>query len=156
MIRILAGPIRSYKTTTLLQWTGMRDDVGGVLTPDIDGVRMLYNVRSKEYFTWQKAEANDPGDLVIGRFVFDGAAFRTAISWLDEHLFDPLIHTIIIDEIGPLELQGKGWDEWLQRSMDRLLTKDVIFVVRETIVEDVIRRYGLENAEIVDMTAFAR
>ena len=155
MIRILTGPIRSYKTTTLLQWTDFRDDVGGVLTPDIDGVRMLYNVRSKEYLIWQKAEQIDPDDVVIGRFVFDGAAFRTAMQWLDDHLDDPLVHTIILDEIGPLELQGRGWDSWLQSSMEILMHKDVIFVVRETLVEKVIDRYGLNGVQVVNKEVFA-
>ena len=155
MIRILTGPIRSYKTTTLLQWSSHRHDVGGVLTPDVDGIRHLYNVKERIFIPWQKEWSTDERDLVIGRFVFDHAAFQTAISWLDDHIHDAAISTIILDEIGPLELQGKGWDEWLQRSMDQLLTKDVLFVVRQTILEKVIERYGLEDAKIVEKAEFA-
>ena len=154
MIRLLTGPIRSYKTTTLLQWSSHRDDVGGILTPDVDGLRHLYNIRERRFIAWEKTTQPDDRDLVIGRFVFDHDAFVTAIGWLEDHLEDASMRTIILDEIGPLELQGKGWDAWLLRSMDRLRPKEVIFVVRQNIVEKVVERYGIEDAEIVDKSAF--
>jgi nucleoside-triphosphatase THEP1 len=155
MIKILTGPIRSYKTTTLMQWADQQEYIGGVLTPDVDGLRKLYNVRTKEYLDWQKAGEQESGDVVIGKFVFDVAAFRTAISWLDEHIDDPDISTVILDEIGPLELQGKGWDEWLQRWLHAPHGKDLIFIVREKIVGEVIKHYRMVNPEIVMKEAFA-
>lgn len=155
MIRILTGPIRSYKTTTLLQWSSARDHVGGVLSPDVDGIRHLYNVKERIFIPWQKEWQTDERDLVIGRFVFDHVAFTTAIGWLNDHLQNDSVSTIILDEIGPLELQGKGWNEWLQRSLHLQHGKDLVLVVRENIVSDVIKQYQLGNPQVVGKEDFA-
>jgi nucleoside-triphosphatase len=155
MIRILTGPIRSYKTTTLLLWAEQQVHIGGVLTPDVGGMRKLYNVRKQEYRDWQKVVQTDPADEVIGKFVFDGAAFSNAITWLDEHIDDPDISTVVLDEIGPLELHGKGWDAWLQRWLHAPHGKDLIFIVRENILGEVIKHYRMANPEIVTKEAFA-
>jgi nucleoside-triphosphatase THEP1 len=154
MIRILTGPIRSYKTTTLMQWTSRRNDVGGVLTPDVDGIRHLYNVRERIFIPWQKELAADDRDLVIGRFVFDHAAFQAAMGWLDDAIADAGIHSVILDEVGPLELKGGGWDRWLQ-SLQLPTGKEMILVVRENMVPEVIARYRLGTPEVVTREFFA-
>ena len=108
MILILTGPTRSHKTTTLKRWAENRNDCGGVLSPDVDGLRVLYNVRTKETIPWQKPMP-DASDIVVGRFSFDPHAFDVASAWLDQHLADPDVFHIILDEVGKLEMDGKGW-----------------------------------------------
>ena len=148
MIYLLTGPVRSHKTTTLLQWSQLRDDCGGVLSPDVDGLRQLYNVRDKIYLSWQKTEKEKENDVAIGRFIFDQDAFDTAMDWLNDHLEDPALNFIILDEVGPLELNGKGWDSWLRNALFSLGDTSLILVVRENLVEEVINSYALINYKI--------
>src|SRR5690606_21604826 len=143
MTLILAGPVRSYKTTTLEQWCAGRTDCGGVLSPDRAGGRCLRNVRTGEEIAWQKSTTAQPDDLLIGRFVFDAGAFQTAIGWLKEAVADPLIRYILLDEVGPLELSGKGWDRWLRQTLPLPEEKTLILVARTAVVEDVRKRYDL-------------
>jgi nucleoside-triphosphatase THEP1 len=154
MIQILTGPVRSYKTTTLMQWCAARPDCGGVLSPDVDGLRCLYNVRAKRHIPWQKQERTSDTDIVIGRFVFDPAAFQTAILWLDQHVQDPDINILLIDEIGPLELKGLGWDGWLNHFLLHPSTKDLLLVVRENILDEVVSRYRLQDIRVLRNSDF--
>lgn len=130
MILIFTGPIRSHKTTLLMHWVSAREDCGGVLSPDQDGLRQLYHIKDGRAIAWQKREADLPTDVLVGRFVFDAAAFAEATGWLDAQLEDPDIKTLVLDEIGPLELSGGGWHSWLTKVLKNKTSKTMILVVR--------------------------
>ncbi len=154
MIRILTGPIRSHKTTLLLKWVSGRDDCGGVLSPDKDGLRQLYNIKDRSAIQWQKQEVNSPSDVVIGRFVFNSASFDQAIVWLDQHLIDSKIKYLLLDEVGPLELSGGGWDRWISKSLKQTDNKTLILVVREGLIEKVVDHYRIDEYEVVTSAYF--
>jgi nucleoside-triphosphatase THEP1 len=154
MIYILTGPIRSYKTTTLLHWTQLRRDCGGVLSPDVDGLRCLYNVRERKYLPWQKEKKEKESDVEIGKFVFNRDSFDAAQHWLDEHLVDPNLRYVLLDEVGPLELNGKGWDGWLHRALMHPGETSLILVVRENILDEVISHYALTDYTVVGKDYF--
>ena len=154
MILILTGPTRSHKTSTLFEWAKKRDDCGGVLTPDRKTLRMLYNVKEKKSLPFQKPEMDAPSDVTIGRFVFDGEGFKKAASWLDEHLADPKLKYILIDEVGALELEGGGFDQWLRGSIATVGDKTLILVVRRNLLDDVMQRYDLQEVSIVEKDYF--
>ena len=153
MILILTGPTRSHKTTTLLNWASERNDCGGVLTPDQDGLRMLFNVHDKILLPFQKNKTTSSTDISIGRFYFDAHVFSLASKWLDAHLTDPNLNYIILDEVGPLELNGRGWDHWIRTSLKNLGDKTLILVVRHSLLNDVIHHYGLTDAQ-VELTGY--
>ena len=117
-----------------------------MLSPDGPVGRILRNALTGESIQWQKERADEPGDLVVGRFVFDAVAFRTAGEWLDAALLDPYVREIILDEAGPLELGGMGWDTWIRKflamSPDH---KTLLLVARESIVDELEAHYGLVN-----------
>lgn len=146
-VRILTGPVRSGKTSALLRYTRARKDCGGVLSPDGPDGRVLRNARTGETIPWQKKTADGPDDLVVGRFVLDAGAFRTALKWLEEAVQDPGVREIVLDEAGPLELAGRGWDDWI-RGFAALAPehKDLLLVARESVVDALITRYGLVDA----------
>ena len=154
MILILTGPTRSHKTTTLLNWAKKRNDCGGVLTPDHLGLRILYNVREKKSIPFEKKENSLDNDIVIGRFVFDLENFNLATQWLDEHLSDPALHYVLLDEIGPLELGGRGWDQWLLSSLAKIGDKTLTLVVRRSLLDEVIEHYRLEEASVIENDFF--
>lgn len=149
MIQILSGPVRSGKTTSLMRWSAYRHDCGGILSPDVDGFRRLFNVYDKTSIRWQKESAESDTDHLVGRFVFDGHAFRLAEKWLGDHLANPAIQYLLLDEVGPLELSGKGWDAWLKNAIPLIRDKTLVLVVRETLVTSVIETYTLHGAEII-------
>lgn len=150
MTRILAGPVRSGKTTALLHWSRRRDDCGGVLSPDVDGRRVLQDARTGERIDWQKDTSDDPEDVQIGRFVFDQQAFEVAVGWLDAAVADPAVRYVILDEVGPLELSGGGWDAWLRRALPMATGKELILVIREGLVGKVLDRYATGPVQMVD------
>jgi nucleoside-triphosphatase THEP1 len=149
MILILTGPTRSHKTTTLVRWANDRNDCGGILTPDHNGLRMLYNVKEKLSIPFEKPQKTIASDIVIGRFVFDVESFNVAAGWLDQHVSDPDLNYVLLDEIGSLELSGQGWDEWLHNSISKIGDKTLILVVRRSLLDEVIGRYHLQEVSVV-------
>lgn len=154
MILILTGPTRSHKTTTLRKWSDQRNDCGGVLSPDVDGFRVLYNITSGESIPWQKRMPESEADLIVGRFSFDPEAFRIAQGWLDELFNDPDIRQIILDEVGKLELKGQGWAAWLHSTIPKLGEKTLILVVRRSLLDEVINTFGMEEVSVVGKDYF--
>src|SRR5688572_10865219 len=154
MILILTGPTRNRKTTTLLKWSERRDDCGGVLSPEVDGLRVLYNVKTRQSIPWQKNIPDSESDLIVGRFSFEAEAFTVATGWLNEHLQDPHVRQIILDEVGMLELKGKGWGPWLNSALPQLGEKILILVIRRSMMDDVINLYGMEEVSVVDKDYF--
>ncbi len=58
---------------------------------------------------------------------------------------------LIIDEIGPWELEGGGWAESLKK-LAELPQYKMIWVVRKEILDDVINKWNLENPVIIDIS----
>ncbi len=153
MILILTGPTRNRKTTTLMKWAESRDDCGGVLSPDVRGLRQLYNVRTKEMIGWQH-KMPEEGDIIVGRFSFDPEGFISAISWLNDAMADTSVHYVILDEAGRLELQGKGFDTWLKSVLPFPQDKTLVLVVRRSLMDDIIAHYGIEDVSVVERDYF--
>jgi nucleoside-triphosphatase THEP1 len=139
-----------------MAWIADRHDCGGVLSPDIDGLRVLYNVKTKTFIPWQKAAHESGGDVVVGRFSLDPEGFQTAKKWLEEALTDPEIRYIILDEVGQLELEGKGWGPWLLSALDRIGDKTLVIIVRRPLLDEVINYYGLDEVSVVEKDYFTK
>lgn len=137
-----------------MHWVHGRHDCGGILTPDIEGLRHLYNVKTGTTIAWQKPVSDASDDVLVGRFVFDRDAFDQVEGWLDDHLKDPQIKCLILDEVGPLELSGKGWDTWLRKALATPSEKEFILVVREGLVDKVVDHYGLSTYIVVEKESF--
>jgi len=85
----------------------------------------------------------------IGNFYFNPEGIQTGIDLLE----DPLINNndlIAVDEIGPFELEGKVWAESLTRLLDRR-SCPVLLVVREQLLAEVINKWCLQDAMILDI-----
>jgi len=71
-----------------------------------------------------------------------------------QQLLDPAnlqqMDFVVIDEIGPLELEGKGWT----LAIEKLITKgkcNFIWVVRNSLVEEVAAKFGITNHCIIEI-----
>ncbi len=126
MIVILSAPIRSGKTTSLLQWAQHRNDVYGILTPDIDGKRVFMDLATKEQFPMEAAAEEEK--LAVGKFTFSKKGFDKAIKIIQDAIDKK--GWLIIDEIGPLELKGEGFSNVLKEVLKKRNDK-IIIVVRE-------------------------
>ena len=81
MIYILAGDIRTGKTSALEEWIGTWDSVKGILCPDDEDseLRYLYNIETAERFPLQVEEAAE-STVRVGRFNFLEDSFKLAFT----------------------------------------------------------------------------
>lgn len=145
MIYIFSGDIQSGKTTQLLQWCREKKTVAGILTPVVNEKRYFLNIRGGEKVAMEAA-AGEKDVQAIGRFVFSSGAF----AWAEKVLGDAMntdAEIIVVDEIGPLELQGKGFHNILQHLLQSKI-KRLLLVVRSTKLEEVITAYDLHQHTI--------
>jgi nucleoside-triphosphatase THEP1 len=57
---------------------------------------------------------------------------------------------IVVDEVGPFELDGRIWAGPITRLLDRR-TGSILLVVRATLVDKVLERWNLEAARVLDI-----
>lgn len=144
---ILSGPVHTGKTSSLLRWSQGRDEVYGILSPVAEGKRIFRNVHTGEQFTME-AMPGETGILTIGRYVFSQKAFDRAAQVVREAMHRP--GWLVIDEIGPLELDQKGFYTVLKEVLEQPHTgQTILLVVREGLVERVKEVFGLSDVVIV-------
>jgi nucleoside-triphosphatase THEP1 len=157
-ILIFSQPIRSGKTTLIAKWRKNLSSCGGFLSPDINGVRVLEDLRSGEIIPFELPENAASASIQIGRFRFSREAFNRAGEILQrESILDP--DWLVIDEIGKLELeQNDGfepWASWLISKYKSGAKKGrLVLVVRESLLHDAINKYQLQDVEILSADFF--
>lgn len=149
-IFILSGPVQTGKTTRLLNWVQNQDSVDGIIAPVIDDKRHLLHL-SSGLQKQLEASANEPDNKIvkIGKFRFNTDVFSWACNRLNESISSSPLW-LIIDEIGPLELSGKG----LAPALTRVLNHpdkigNLILVIREQLVEQVTDHFQLNRFAVV-------
>ena len=143
-VLILSGPVHSGKTTYLQAWLNVNQALG-ILSPKIDGTRYFEEIGSGETFPMEAISEQEPS-FEVGRYRFSLEAFLKAENSLIE-AFDKE-GWLVIDEIGPLELKDKGFSAVLRRAL-QIPTKKILLVVREELVDEVVKKFGIVNYEII-------
>lgn len=153
-IYIFSRPAHSGKTTELQQWCNGQTNVHGILMPDINGSRKIYNIASKEIFDIECADTattNKPL-IIIGRFHFYTETFEKANSILIQAL-NQKTAWLIIDEAGKLELDCKGFYHSIKEAVaiydGEGTTNNLLIVVRESLCNEVISFFNIKNYHIV-------
>ena len=148
-IYIFKGAIGSGKTTYLMNYCKEGKSAGGILSPFINGKRHFLNVENKETKLMEAAE-EESETLNIGRYKFSAKAFE----WANKILIDSTnknYELIIIDEIGPLELQGKGFAETLKFLLGNTEIKsDLLLVIRQNLVNDFLNYFGIKKEDTIN------
>ncbi|MES2654883.1 MAG: NTP transferase domain-containing protein [Bacteroidota bacterium] len=151
-IYIVSKAIQTGKTTDLLQWCKQQSNVAGILTPDVDGSRKLYDIKQKQTFDFETKEVLPANEITpIGRFHFLTEGFKQA---------QQIIHAgvgseyLVIDEIGRLELnEGKGLEPSLGQVIKQYVSKAVsgnlVLVIRDYLLEACMEKYSLHDAQII-------
>lgn len=148
-ISILSGPIHSGKSSALLKWCKGKTDVHGILTPIENGKRVFMDISSGEKFPM---EANEKELLKIkfGNHNFSLMAFSKAVHIITSALRQSR-GWLVIDEIGPLELSGKGFDEILREILEtEKAPLKLILVVRDNLLDQVKQHYHLQDHILSD------
>jgi molybdopterin-guanine dinucleotide biosynthesis protein A/nucleoside-triphosphatase THEP1 len=155
-IYIYSQPIQTGKTTRLQNWVNAHKQMGGILTPDINGSRKLFRINTNETHDFQ--QANDTNAISIGRFHFNASKFELARNTLYQDLNQQL-KWIVVDEIGRLEMDRK---EGLEPAIGNIISQyqhpnsfpKLLLVVRDYLLRDAISHYHLHNAMVLDNDFF--
>lgn len=147
-VSIVTGPIQSGKTTRLARWAQSRGHVAGVLSPDGPDGRTFVDPATGESIAMENPDPDEPVQA-IGRFRFRTAAFDWANARLLVTAKGP--GTIVIDEVGPLELAGGGLRAGVAAALARSDGRTIL-VVRETLLGDVRRAFSIPHAGIEPLT----
>lgn len=158
-IYIFTDAIHTGKTTVLQNW--MRNKhikAGGILTPDRDGKRWIYDISRDEWHILQVEKGHPlPDSVVIGKFRFSRNAFKLAQGiLLRSAQEDP--DWVIVDEVGMLELHRKTG---LEPSLSEIINiyksgqqkGNLLLVIRNYLVEETINVFGL-NWDLVKHKSF--
>ncbi len=141
-IYIYSGKVRSGKTTRLLQWASKQEKLEGIFQPVIDGKRFIYHSASK---TLRLLETSSGSNYYrIGKYKLSKETFEWAKKFLLE-LFNKDFNWLVIDEVGHLELKGKGLEPVITELINnrKKMKCNIIFVVRESLVKKFIEHYKL-------------
>lgn len=155
-IFILSQPIQTGKTTLLMNWIGTQQKVGGILTPDVDDRRKLYDIATTQYHNLQLDESSE--GINVGRFVFSKDVFSHAQAILAQSV-EKQYSWVIVDEIGRLEMDRK---EGLEPAIGELIhhykthptAGNLLLVIRDYLLEPAITYYGLESATVLPSDFF--
>ncbi len=144
----------SYAQKLSEQLKEMNYNISGFLAPG----KFEKNVRSEFHISNLKTGktellcSNKENDnrKKIGRFYFNegGLAFGNIILQ-PENITDS--DFVFIDELGPFELKGKGWSASVE-SLLKHAEYQLICLVRKNLVYDILRRFGVTDALILDIS----
>ena len=153
-IYIFSRPVHSGKTTELLDWCNRQKNIAGILMPDIDGSRKMFNIDTREVFDAECINAaNTKRSLTcIGKFNFYSAAFKKANSLLLLALSKNL-DWLVLDEAGKLELNCNGFYESIVKAVEIYssdsISGNLLITVRESLCKEVISFFNIKNARII-------
>lgn len=151
-ILILSGPVQSGKTTALQQWCINRN-AGGYLTPIQENRRMVQGLSPKISIPFEVPEPAED-TISVGRYHLLRSAFiqmnellkaasATSFSW------------VVVDEVGPLELQHEGVHEGFSHLLNQGAS-NVLVVVRSHLVSRVVDKYSLAQATVIEKEMLSR
>ena len=151
-IIIFSRPVQSGKTTALFQHIKNMNNVGGFLTPDVDGKRMFFDITKNKYHPFETNETDELVTQQIGRFSFLQSAFETGKSIINKHNNQSFF---IIDEVGKLEVEmDKGFEPAIKNLISNFKSKNykgiLLLVIRDTLLEKAIEKYDLQNVKLIN------
>jgi nucleoside-triphosphatase THEP1 len=156
-IRIISGPWNTGKTGKLLEIyegldKGTADGFASIKVYDEAKSFIGYSLKQlssgqifplailKEKYNNQFEETFE-----FERFAFSVKTFKTASETLEELIQDEMIETILLDEIGHVELMGRGFGDVFKKIIHS--DKYIYAVINECWLGDVIGKYEIKYFE---------
>ena len=145
---ILSGSVHSGKTTRLIKWLKDKNNVQGIISPILDGKRYLVNIQSDEKRKLEIDSFSSKENVTkVGKYIFDQSVF----DWACKIILDTIKSNpdwLIIDEVGPLELQGDGLAKAVNKVLSNkniLVGTNLVLVVRDSLMTDFLNHYNLSE-----------
>lgn len=158
-IYIFSQPIRTGKTTLLHNWVKGQKSIGGILMPDIEGKRKIYDIHRKLYHDMQLSENEGALHVIqVGKFRFSGEVFELSKEVLKREMdFGP--EWLVVDEVGKLEVeQNSGFEPMVSELIDHYKNEDtkgkLLLVIRDSLLSKAFDLYGLNSDMLVNRTFF--
>ena len=150
-VLLIHGEIGSGKTRRAAGWIEAEGlagrPVAGVLALKSPAGRRLMDIATGEEVPLEHP-AGDEVAVTVGRFQFRQAAFDWAVQHIDEALGQA--GSVVIDEVGPLEMRGGGFAPLLDRlERDHPTTRRVL-LVRTSLLDAVADRFCRGAVTIFD------
>lgn len=145
-IVILTGPIHTGKSKALLQWVKDKE-AAGIITPTISNRKKMFDVASKVTHPYQEDVAT-VDNIQIGKYFINKKAFEITATIVHKSVLSPQ-KWFILDEIGKLELDKKGHHKIIEKLL-ATWQYNLLFVVREELLEQAVAHYNLANIEIIE------
>ncbi len=156
-ITIVTGTINSFKTQRLLKIAQQQTHADGYIaikTMQEKKVHSYYALRLKTHTVQLLAmhenfyRAHFVNTLKHGPYYFNIDTLNAIEKELVSLSKDTDVNPIIIDEIGQLEIQGKGFHHALQTLIKS--KKDIVISVAKNQLEKVIEHYQFDNPKIIE------
>lgn len=152
-VYILFDAIRTGKTTALQEWAKKANNISGFLSPDVDGKRMFLDIETYDLIPMQ----TENQDLIVGKFAFDSNSFLKVENKILKAWEDAIAEIIILDEIGPLEInRSLGFHRLLTRLQEKTTSiKPILFfVVRDYCLETFKKKYDFDITQMMTLQQF--
>jgi nucleoside-triphosphatase THEP1 len=132
-----------YQDNTICGYEIVRLPDGPCQTLAWLGNKVNRNNKSDRDLDWD----NEAKEFPFGQFVF----FRSGFLWgeliIDQLLADEYISDIFIDEIGPLELQGRGFYSILLKALQA--EKNLYITVRTNCLESFLEKFNIQEYSLL-------
>jgi molybdopterin-guanine dinucleotide biosynthesis protein A len=155
-VEILSFPVQAGKSTWLEEKFLGKPGVFGFITPGGASDRRL-KVLPEGTETPYTAEPHAAA-IEIGRFRLNPVAFDLGLNHVLNALHDPACNTILVDEVGPLEIRkgtgfAPGIDNFIAKAAQREDVKTYL-VVRDFMLLEAQDKWGLHDARVNDPHLF--
>ena len=147
-VTIITGDRYSGKTTRLLNYIETLKN-SGVSVAGIVAIGTFKN-NDRDSFLLKDISTNIEKPFMsrtecdncdkIGRFYIDNETYKWGLEILEKAIKSN-VNTIVIDEIGMLELNEKGWYSVLKKALNS--DKKIVITVRDKFVDDVTFKFGI-------------
>lgn len=145
---VITGAVGSGKTTLLYALCSRLDSAGYSIGGMIQVLPLPHEERSDKILSDQgtgeirmlMSQETNPGWNRFGKYYYDPEAFEWASQRIAQ--FMPTSDFMIIDEIGPMELAGGGFQK-VYRSLLQSFFGTVITVIRESLLDEAIDYFGI-------------
>jgi nucleoside-triphosphatase THEP1 len=156
IIYIISGETRSGKTTYLksiikaLRKKETNIKISGIIAHGIDKDEERFGFNIEDVATGKKkflcSQEPDENELKIGRFYFSKEGLQFGKDALSTNLDQTDL--LVIDEIGYMELKGKGWFEAIENALE-YPHLNMIWVVRKRILEEVLLQWQHSHTKVI-------